>query len=397
MPKNETSLREIAISFLKLGTIAFGGPASHIAMMEEEFVRRHRWISREKFLDLLGAASLIPGPRSTELAIYIGFLQAGWIGLMLAGVCFILPAAAIVTLLAWLYVQFGSLPQAVGILYGIKPVVVAIILQALCLLGRSALKTKLLTILGIFAFAVSFVGINPLTIIIAAGFIAALLEWLKPLRNSQRPNVSSLVCLVLVLPLAFVVQAVATWMVAVPASLDIFELFLIFLKIGSVVFGSGYVLLAFLHNDLVTNLHWLNDSQLLTAVIVGQVTPGPVFTTATFIGYLLLGLSGAVVATVGIFLPAFILVAVSGPLIPRIRRSLVSGAFLDGVIITSLALMAYVTYLLGLSAIIDLPTALLAVVSSLLLIRFHVNSAWLILAGAMLGLVVPNLSVFNPF
>jgi chromate transporter len=381
-------LKEIALSFLKLGIFAFGGPAAHIAMMEEEFVRRHRWLSREKFLDLLGAASLIPGPSSTELAIYIGFLHAGWLGLVLAGMCFIMPAAIIVTTLAWLYVQFGSFPQTISILYGIKPVVVAVILQALWGLGRSALKTRFLAVICLVSFAVSFLGINPLTILIGAGSVVGICNWFGRLRDGKRSSISSLAILLMVLPLAFLVQTVAAWTSRIHFSLNLTSLFLVFLKIGSVVFGSGYVLLAFLRSDLVVNLHWLSDSQLLDAVIVGQVTPGPVFTTATFIGYLLFGLPGAFVATVGIFLPAFLLVAISGPLVSRIRQSLVAASFLDGVIVGSLALMAYVTYELGRSTLVDLITVTWAIVCSLLLIRFRVNSAWLVLTGAAIGFLV---------
>ena len=389
MPSHKKEpLKEIAFSFLKLGIFAFGGPAAHIAMMEEEFVRRHRWLSREKFLDLLGAASLIPGPSSTELAIYIGFLHAGWLGLVLAGICFIMPAAIIVTTLAWLYVQFGSLPQTISILYGIKPVVVAVILQALWGLGRSALKTRFLAVICLVSFAVSFLGINPLTILIGAGSVVGICNWIGGLREGKRSSISSLAILLMVLPLAFLVQTVAAWTSRIHFSLNLTSLFLVFLKIGSVVFGSGYVLLAFLRNDLVVNLHWLNDSQLLDAVIVGQVTPGPVFTTATFIGYLLFGLPGAFVATVGIFLPAFLLVAISGPIVSRIRQSLVAASFLDGVIVGSLALMAYVTYELGRSTLIDLITVTWAIVCSLLLIRFRVNSAWLVLTGAAIGFLV---------
>ncbi|HMK83591.1 MAG TPA: chromate efflux transporter [Candidatus Bathyarchaeia archaeon] len=384
---NRGPLKKVALSFLKLGIFAFGGPAAHIAMMEEEFVRRHRWLPREKFLDLLGAASLIPGPTSTEVAIYIGFLHAGWIGLLLAGICFIIPAAIIVTILAWLYVQFGSLPQTISVLYGIKPVVVAVILQALWGLGRSALKTRFLAVICLVSFVVSFLGINPLTILIGAGSVVGICNWICRPRDGKRSSFA-LALLLMVLPLVFLVQTAAAWTSRIRFPLDLASVFVIFLKIGSVVFGSGYVLLAFLRNDLVVNLHWLNDSQLLDAVIVGQVTPGPVFTTATFIGYLLFGLPGAFVATVGIFLPAFLLVAISGPLVSRIRQSLVAASFLDGVIVGSLALMAYVTYELGRSALIDIITVTWAIVCLLLLIRFRVNSAWLVLAGATIGFLM---------
>ena len=314
-------------------------------MMEEEAVRRRHWLSREKFLDLLGAANLIPGPSSTELAIYIGYVQAGWAGLVLAGVCFILPASIIVTALAWVYVQYGSLPQVVSILYGVKPVVIAIILQALWNLGRSAVKTKYLLVIG------------------AGGILLSV--WRQPHPNyfrarrrhgtwpmvfehkEARASLLSLCLLFLVPLLAYVVQSGATFIEPSSTTFGLWPLFLVFLKMGSVIFGSGYVLLAFLRAELVVRLNWITDSQLLDAIIVGQVTPGPVFTTATFIGFLLAGPIGGLVATVGIFLPAFIAVAISGPLIPRIRSSPIAGAFLDGVIVASLALMVFVTYELG--------------------------------------------------
>ena len=380
-------MREIALLFLKLGTTAFGGPAAHIAMMEDEVVRRRCWLSREKFLDLLGAANLIPGPSSTELAIYLGYVQAGWIGLLLAGVCFILPAAIIVTALAWAYVQFGSLPQAAGILYGVKPVIIAVVLQALWSLGRTAVKTRYLASVGLAALMLSFLGVNPLIVIFGFGSLTGLSRWVIGQRKKERPTRFSLLLLLLALPLAFVVQTLATTTYATPSSSGLLPIFLIFLKIGSVVFGSGYVLLAFLRGDLVARLHWVTDAQLIDAVAVGQVTPGPVFTTATFIGYLIAGPLGALVATIGIFLPGFILVAVSGPLIPRIRQSPVAGSFLDGVIVASLSLMAFVTYELGTAALVDVTTVLVAAASALLLIRFRVNSGWLVLAGAIIGLL----------
>ena len=387
-PRKSGSLRELVFLFLKLGTIAFGGPAAHIAMMEDEVVRRRRWLSKEKFLDLLGAANLIPGPSSTEMAIYIGYLQAGWIGLLIAGVCFILPAAIIVTILAWAYVQFGSLPQAVGILYGVKPVIIAIILLALWSLGRAAVKNRFLAGVGLVALLLSFLGVNPLIVILGAGSFTGLTRWIIGLRKKERPTSLSLFLLLIAPALAYVAQTVAATPYATPSLFGLSEIFLIFLKIGSVVFGSGYVLLAFLRGDLVARLGWLTDSQLIDAVAVGQMTPGPVFTTATFIGYLLAGPLGAFVATVGIFLPAFILVAISGPLIPRIRQSTMAGAFLDGVTVASLALMTFVTYELGRAALIDVVTIILAITSAVLLMRFRLNSAWLVIIGAAVGLLV---------
>jgi chromate transporter len=349
------SLTEIATLFLKLGTISFGGPAAHIALMEDEVVRRRRWLSHEEFIDLVGATNLIPGPNSTEMAIHIGLRKAGWAGLLLAGTCFILPATLIVTFCAWVYVRYGSLPQAGAILYGVKPVMIAIVLQALWALGRAALKNKALVPLAAIATILNFLGVNELVILFGAGLLFAFT------RSS------------------FVRRSHTQYFSLTP-------LFLFFVKTGSVLFGSGYVLLAFLRADLVERWHWLSEGQLLDAIAVGQFTPGPVFTTATFIGYVLGRTPGAIVATLGIFLPAFVFVALSGPFIPRIRRSETAGAFLDAVNAASLALMAVVTWQLGHSAVVDATTALLAITSAIVLFRFRVNSAWIVLGGALVGL-----------
>lgn len=376
------ALRQLALLFLKLGTIAFGGPAAHIAMMEDEVVRRRRWLSREDFLDLLGATNLIPGPNSTEMAIHVGHRMAGWPGLLVAGVCFILPAAFIVTGFAWAYVTYGSLPAATGILYGIKPVIIAVVLQALWTLGRTALKTKLLAVVGTVGILLGFLGVNELLILVGGGIAVSL--WRLALKHKGTHNPLSLL---LASPFAFIMQTTGT-AGAASASFGLWPLFLFFLKVGSVLYGSGYVLLAFLRADLVERWHWLSESQLLDAIAAGQVTPGPVFTTATFIGYVLGGPAGALVATVGIFLPAFFFVAVSGPLVPRIRRSPTAGAFLDGVNAASLALMAVVTYQLGRAALIDPVTIVLAASSAVILFRFRVNSAWLVLGGVIAGLLL---------
>ncbi|MBV8858734.1 MAG: chromate transporter [Acidobacteria bacterium] len=374
-----TTLRELALLFLKLGTIAFGGPAAHIAMMEDEVVRRRGWLSREKFLDLLGATNLIPGPNSTELAIHVGYLRGGWPGLVVAGSCFILPAALIVTGFAWAYVRYGSLPQAGRVLYGVKPVIIAVVLQALWGLGKAAVKTRLLAAVGLVAVVFSFLRFNELLVIFCAGVVVCVSRWIVIRR---RGHVSpSLLALLLQTSVPAAASATA-------APFGLWPLFLFFLKVGSVLFGSGYVLLAFLRGDLVERWHWLTNAQLLDAVAVGQVTPGPVFTTATFIGYVLGGAPGATVATLGIFLPAFVFVALSGPLVPRVRRSETAGAFLDGVNVGSLALMAVVTFELGRSALVDVPTIVLALVSAVLLVRSRVNSAWLVLAGALAGFLL---------
>lgn len=373
-------LTALAGLFLKLGTTAFGGPAAHIAMMEDEVVRRRGWLTREEFLDLLGATNLIPGPNSTEMAIHIGHRRAGWPGLLVAGCCFILPATLIVSVIAWAYVRFGKLPNAEGLLYGVKPVIIAIVAQALWGLGRTALKTKPLAVIAAAAAALSFLGVNELLILFGTGFL--VLSARSVMRKSASP-ITPLLGIAPALPLA--VSAGATAVAAAPFGL--WPMFLFFLKVGSVLFGSGYVLLAFLRADLVDRWGWLTENQLLDAIAVGQITPGPLFTTATFIGYLLGGAPGATLATVGIFLPAFVFVAISGPFVTRLRRSPAMAAFLDGVNAASLALMAVVTWQLGRVALCDWPTASLALISVVLLLRYRLNSTWLVLGGAAVGLL----------
>ena len=360
-----TTLRELAWLFGKLGFTAFGGPAAHVAMMEDEVVRRRRWVSHERFVDLLGATNLIPGPNSTELAIHIGHARAGWPGLVVAGACFILPAVAIVSAIAWVYVRYGALPELAGVMTGIKPVIIAVVIQALWNLGKAAVRTPLLAVVGAAAFAANLFGADELVVLAAAGVLVAAARGVASRAASWLP-----------LPVLGATSA---------APFGLGPLFLFFLKVGSVLFGSGYVLLAFLRSDLVDHLHWLTESQLLDAVAVGQVTPGPVFTTATFVGYVLGGAPGAGVATLGIFLPAFVFVAISGPLVPKLRRSKLAGAVLDGVNVASLALMAVVTLQLGRAAIVDVPTALIAAASAIVLIRWRPNSAWLVLAGGVIG------------
>ena len=377
-PERSTSLYTLGVLFLRLGTTAFGGPAAHIAMMEDEVVRRRRWLTHDEFLDLLGAANLIPGPNSTELAIHIGHRQAGWPGLLVAGSSFILPAVIIVGAFAWAYVRYGSLPQVAGVLYGVKPVIIAIVLQALWSLGRTAIKTKFLAFVAAAAVVLTVLRVHELLILFGAGVIVGLTRVIaRQIRSGSK-------LLIATSPLALFLQ-VST---AATAPFGLLPLFLFFLKVGAVLYGSGYVLLAFIRADLVERWHWLTETQLLDAIAVGQVTPGPVFTTATFIGYVLGGTQGALLATLGIFLPAFFFVAVSGPLVPRIRKSRIAGAFLDRVNAAALALMLVVTYELGRAAIIDLETILLAVVSAVILLRFRVNSAWLILGGAIIGLLL---------
>lgn len=374
-------MKELALLFLRLGTTAFGGPAAHIAMMEDEVVRRRGWLTRERFLDLLGATNLIPGPNSTEMAIHIGHHEAGWAGLVIAGVCFIVPASLVTLALAWAYVRFGARPQAVALLYGVKPVIIAVVLQALWGLARTAIRTKPLAALALLAVAANAAGAGEILVLLAAGVIAAAAHVVTACAP-RRPCALAAWAGSNVPITGVAAQAAA----AAPFSLTALGLF--FLKVGSILFGSGYVLLAFLRADLVDRWHWLTDGQLLDAVAMGQVTPGPVFSTATFIGYLLAGVPGAVVATAGIFLPSFVFVAISAPVVVRLRRSPTAGAFLDGVNVGSLALMAVVTASLGRAAITDVPTALLATASAYLLLRVRLNSVWLVVGGALIGLAV---------
>ncbi|WP_426754834.1 chromate efflux transporter [Myxococcus sp. Y35] len=370
------ALRELAVLFLRLGTVAFGGPAAHIAMMEDEVVRRRRWLSREEFVDLLGATNLIPGPNSTELAIHIGHRRAGWPGLLVAGACFILPAFFMVAAIAWAYTRFGTLPKVDAVLHGVKAVIIAVVAQALWGLLRTVVRTPLAAGVGLAAVIAAFLGVNELLLLLLSGLL--VLAWRAVGRRRPEAPLAGVAPLWPLLPMGAAASAV-------PFTLH--GLFLFFLKVGSVLYGSGYVLLAFLRSGLVERNGWLTEAQLLDAVAVGQVTPGPVFTTATFIGYVVGGASGAVVATAGIFLPAFVFVALSGPLVPRLRRSWMAGAFLDGVNVASLALMAVVTWQLGRAVLVSpLPVAL-AAVAAVLLIRYRVNSAWLVLGGGVVGVL----------
>jgi chromate transporter len=367
-----TPLRELARVFLRLGAVSFGGPAAHVALMEEEIVRRRRWLTHDAFLDLLGAANLIPGPNSTELAIHVGYARAGWRGLLVAGACFIVPAALIVGALAWGYVRFGSLPAIGGILAGVKPVVIAVVVQAIWNLGRGVLSSRAAIVLGIACVIAVALGVHELAVLAAAGVVMwMIVAWRRPGAGTRALGVAALP--------AFSAAGAAS------AAFSLGGLFLVFVKIGSVLFGSGYVLLAFLRADLVVRLGWLTERQLLDAVAVGQVTPGPVFTTATFVGYLLGGAPGAVVATIGIFLPAFVFVAASGPLLPVVRRSPGARAVLDGVNVASLALMAVVTLQLARSALVGSVGITLAVASAVALIWFRVSAAWLVMVGALAG------------
>ena len=388
------SVGEVAALFLRLGLTAFGGPAAHIAMFRDEVVTRRQWVTDAEFLDMMAAANLIPGPNSTETAIHLGFRRAGWPGLVAAGVGFILPAFVIVLGISMLYSRYGTTPAAGALLYGIQPVVIAIILQAVWGLGRTAIRPWLPGVVAAAAFALYFAGVHELLLLAAGGLLLMLV------RNGRRlwrdwPNRATGLML---LPRLWgdlpnrptlVPGEWAVWLAQVAAApVTLTTLFLSFLKIGSVLYGSGYVLVAFLQTEFVERLGWITSGQLLDAVAIGQFTPGPVFTTATFIGYLVAGVPGAVLATVAIFLPGFVFVAITNPFIPRMRRSPWLSALLDGVVAASLGLMAAVTVDLARQSIVDIPTALLLVVAAVLLIRFRVNSTWLILGGAVVGLLL---------
>jgi chromate transporter len=367
-------LAELARLFLKLGTIGFGGPAAHIALMRQEVVDRRRWLSEEHFLDLVGATNVIPGPNSTELAIHIGRERAGWKGLIVAGSAFIAPAMVMVLALAWLYVEFGTAPAAENVLYGIAAVVVAIIVDALWKLGKTAAKGPGLSVLGAVVFVTYLLGVNELLLLGGAAVVTSVMA------NGSRILGGGTQLIVVASP-------VLQWAAATRSDEDLTRLFLLFLKFGAVVFGSGYVLLAFIRADLVSRLGWLTNDQLVDAISIGQFTPGPVFTTATFIGYVVAGLSGALLATVAIFLPGFVLVAALNPLIPRIRRSTWLAPALNGLNVASVGLMGGVTVQLARVAIVDPPTAALAIASLIAIVRLSPNPALLILLGGAVGLV----------
>ena len=375
MTTTRTPLAEIVRLFLRLGFTAFGGPAAHISMMHDEVVTRRQWMTDQHFLDLVGATNLIPGPNSTEMAIHIGYERGGWRGLIAAGVCFIMPAVLIVLVLAWAYVEYGSTPQGDALLYGIKPVIIAIVLQALVRLAPKALKSPLLLVIGGAALALYLLGFNELLILFGGAFLFMGIQMLRVFSGT------------LALVLLGGTQAVALQSDPT-APITLWRIFLVFLKVGALLYGSGYVLLAFLRSDLVVNYWWLADQQLLDAVAVGQFTPGPVFTTATFVGYLLAGVPGAAVATIGIFLPSFLFVALLARLMPHLRKSPWTAAYLDGINVTALALMAGVLWQIGRAAIVDIPTAILAVAAAFLLFRFKINSAWLVAAGGIIGLAI---------
>jgi chromate transporter len=388
-----TSLGEIAVLFARLGATVFGGPAAHVAVMEDEVVRRRGWLTRERFLDLLGTANLIPGPNSTELAIHIGYDRRGVAGLSVAGACFILPAAALTAAVGWAYVRYGTLPRVGWLLYGIKPAILAVVARAIWGLAPRAAHSRPLRALGATAFAGVLLGAHEVAVLLGAGIASIIWDWARRPRARGGAFFGTAPLLgpgsLLAARAGSAAGGPAAGAVVVAsASVAAFTLpglFGVFLKAGALLFGSGYVLLAFLRADLVDRLHWLTGAQLIDAIAVGQVTPGPVFTMATFVGYVLAGPAGAAVATAGIFLPAFVYIAASGPLVPRLRASPAAAAFLDGVNVAALALMAAVTVQLARAAFVDVPTIALGLAGAVILLRFRTNATWLVLAGAAAG------------
>ena len=371
------TLTDLARLFLRLGITAFGGPAAHIAMMRHEVVERRHWLTDKEFLDLLAATNLIPGPNSTEMAIHLGYKHAGKAGLIVAGTCFIVPSSLIVAAIAWAYAQYGNTPQIDWLMYGIGPVVIAIIVQALVKLGRSAIIQVSHALLGTAVLALALSGTNELILLMLGALIGLLMttrRWI---------GITAILTSLGSVAHSVYLSAQGVTTEAVPFTLTRLTVF--FAKVGSILFGSGYVLLAFLRADLTERWGWLTDQQLIDAVTIGQITPGPVFTTATFIGYLLGGWSGAVLATIAIFLPGFIFVAISQPLIPKLRNSRPLSGILDGIVIASFGLMAAVTWQLAQTSLVDVYTAVIGLVTIAILAIWKPNSTWLILAGATVG------------
>ncbi|PSF34482.1 chromate transporter [Aphanothece hegewaldii CCALA 016] len=376
------NLKNITLLFLKIGIIGFGGPAAHIALMEDEVVNRRRWMSREDFLDLVGATNLIPGPNSTEMAIHIGYILGRLPGLILAGVCFILPAVIITGFFAWMYQSFGTLPQIAPLFYGLKAVVLAVILNAVWKLGQKAIKNRKLLIIGLGVVGLLLLGFNEIIALLVGGIVGML--FLNLLSNQATTTM-----ILGGFGVSLVAQTSTGVSTLVTPSLG--QLGLFFLKVGSVLFGSGYVLVAFLEGELVNQYHWLTQQQLLDAVAIGQFTPGPVLSTATFIGYIILGIPGAIIATVCIFLPSFFFVLALNPLIPKMRQSKWASAFLDAVNVSAVALMAVVLLKLAYSTLlqpVDLGAIVIALVATILLLRYKINTTWLIIGGALVGWLI---------
>jgi chromate transporter len=370
--QSENRLGEIAWAFLRLGFIAFGGAVAHIALMEEEFVRRRGWLSREEFVDRVGAVNLLPGPSSTEMAIYLGQLRGGFPGLLIAGAAFILPSALMMLALARVYVRYGAMPQIAGLLWGVRPVVVVLVAQAVWALSKTVLKSRELLVIAAIVLGLAAMHVSTLALLVGTG-----VAWIVANRFGQnRAGISA----------ASVAGGAATG-TATATAVSTAGVFVYFLKIGALLFGSGYVLLAVLREDLVSRMHWLSETQLLDAVVVSQATPGPFFTVATFVGYVLSGWRGAGLATIGMFVPAFVYVAVTANVLPRLRKSPTASAFLDGVNAAAVALMAFVGFQFARETLVTPLAGVIGLIAAAIVFRFRVNSAWVILGGAVCGLV----------
>ncbi len=392
-------LRALALLFLKLGAISFGGPAAHIALMGDEVVRKRQWVTRQQYLDMLGLTNLIPGPNSTEMAINVGFARAGWAGLAVAGASFIAPAALITAAVAWAYVRFGTLPLAESLLAGVKPAVVAVIAIAVWRLGKTAVRDAWLAVLGALALAAFLAKLSPLVILFGGGLIGMVAKQAHMLRRAWSSDITRFSAGMIflgksflsrsLLPAGFVTGAIS----AVAGTAEIKRVPLarlgwFFLKVGAVLYGGGYVLFAFVEQGLVRDHHWLTQPQLLDAIAIGQFTPGPVLSTATFIGYLLGGAWGAVIATVAIFLPSFVYVAALGPILPKLRRSAWMAAFLDSVNVCAVSLMAGVTVRLAGDALHGWPMWAIAIVALAVMWKWKINPAWVVLGGGLAGLAL---------
>ena len=374
---------EVARLFFKLGVTAFGGPAAHIAMMEDEFVTRREWVSRQHFLDLIGATNLIPGPNSTEMTMHLGYERAGRLGLVVAGVCFVLPAAVLTGIAGALYVAYGALPDVEPFLYGIKPAVIAVILGATWKLGRKAVKGWRFAVIGAAVIVAVLAGLGEIWALFIGGLLGAV--WLKTAGYDDSRTASGLLPILLLRQVSGNAATAAVGATGAAAGVSLWKLFFLFFKVGAILYGSGYVLVAFLEAELVQGLGWLSQEQLLDAIAIGQFTPGPVLSTATFIGFVIEGVPGAVVATAGIFLPSFFFVLILNPLIPRLRDSAWMSAFLDAVNVAAVALMVAVTLDLGRATLVSWPAWLIALAAAVLALRFKVNAAWLVLGGAVVG------------
>lgn len=380
-------IKEVAFLFLKLGIIAFGGPAAHIAMMENEVVTKGKWMDHQHFLDLVGATNLIPGPNSTEMAIHCGYHRAGIPGLFIAGICFIIPAVTLTGILAYFYVNYGKIPEIEPFLYGVKPAVIIIILNAIYNLGRKAVKGYLLFFIGVGVLTISLLGVNEVLSILIGGLIGMLLIYSK----NKYSGITIQTCIPILLKIKYKIPLISliVFTSKTVSSIPLLKLFLIFLKVGAVLFGSGYVLVAYLDGELVKNLGWLTANELIDAIAIGQLTPGPVLSTSTFIGYQIKGLSGALVATFGIFLPSFFFVAILNPIIPKLRKSELASGFLDAVNISAVSIMITAIIHLSQEVLTDWKSWLIALLSATMVFRFKkINSAYIVLGSAFLGFLL---------